>query len=334
MFEKLEVGKIPSYLSPSGLIQFEKCPNTFFLERMAQDPDPRDEQGPAAAAGSAFDYFIKIELARELGRKSLELGLEGLRKTLWDGIYREEDKLLYQGRSVNDILWCLSVEPQHRGEMAPIGKYLLDIYKKNGYDPSRFKQVEIHKKYMLQFAGFTIPIIGKGDALVNDEVIDAEKTLVGAIKKISSSSSSSSSEIAIYPFDWKVKGYSSASGASPTAGYYCIWEDGEIKGSHKNYVPDIPFESISDRYAVQLAVYGWQCGLFGKDFPAFIDEIVIRPNKIRVAKFRGIITRGFQAKLAERFFTCWRSLQNGDFVNSLPPHPKLVEMQADKESWF
>lgn len=298
--KKLTAAKLPSYLSPSALIQYEKQPCTFFLERMIDDPQEREPQSMTAAVGSAFDYFIKIEIARNLGQ------LEELRDTLWKGIFKDEDKKIYQGKSVNDILWCLNVEPHNRAEAAPVGKLLVEIYKQNDFDINKFNEVEIHKSYMLKCNGLTVPIIGKGDAKYES-----------------------------YPFDWKVKGYGSA--ASPTPGYYSLWQDGINKGSHKKYQDDIPFDLISDRYATQLATYGWQSGFCNEgfvDFPAYIDELVIRGSNIRVAKYRGIITKSFQEKLAQRYANAWLELRNGSYVASLPQDRKLIEISAESETWY
>lgn len=304
---KPKLEKLPYYLSPSSLWAIENTPCKFYLERLLESPDEREPQGKPAAVGSAFDYFIKIHLAKKMNK------LEDLRNTLMKGLYSDEQKLLYQGRSVQDMLWQMNVEPELRAEAAGAGKLLFDEYNKamsllsSGLScwEDRYSDIEIHREYNLRWKGMSIPLFGKGDACTKS----------------------------LAPLDWKVKGY--GSDASPTKGYYNIWKDGAWKGPHKDYCKDITMDFIDKNYASQLCTYGWMLGILpGTTFSAEIEQIIIRGSSVKIALYRGVITRQFQFELAERYAQAWTSLRNGKFLERVPCDIDMLRILANREGWF
>ena len=320
---KPKLEKLPFYLSPSSLWAIENTPCTFYLERLIQDCYEREPQSPPSAVGSAFDFFIKIHLAKHMSSrlnvKGNVLKMEDLRNVLMRGMHSSEQKALYQGKSVNDILWQTNVQPHMRTEAAGAGKLLFDEY--NNAMPEdweyRYDDIEIHSNYDLHWKGINIPLLGKADASVKLPSIWKDRVNTKSV-----------------PLDWKVKGYGSQ--ASPTKGYFDIWDKGEWKHKpHKDYYCNIPMDSIDVNYATQLCTYGWMLGISpGTPFPAYIEQIVIRNNSIRVALYEGIITREFQLNLAERYYQAWTKLRSGRFLQDIPCDVDLVKIIASSEGWW
>jgi hypothetical protein len=305
----LPVDKRPYYLSYSSLKKYEKMPMNYYLERIAPNPKPREPQGRAASAGSAFDYFVKIDLMKKKGR------LESLRETLLGGMYSEEEKAKYAGRSVQDILWCTNVEEQNRAEAGPVGKGLFEAYAQCGfYSADMFKDIEIHKKFVLtvdlQEQRVVVPIVVKMDAtLMNPEI----------------------------PHDWKVKGF--VSQASPSQGYKECWklENGRMLnvGCHDKYRKGMDMSEVNPDYADQLATYGWAMGFpVGTPFYGSIHEIVIRESGVRICVYEGVISPMMQSSLAERYARAWTDIRSGKFLENLPQDLKLCEYLAMEETWY
>ena len=315
----LPIAKYPAYLSPSSLMAFEGRPNTFYLQRMAPDPIPYDPQGPAAAVGSAFDAYIKMVWLQEAFGLNSEVylkHLEVVRQRLFEGMYSDEQKNKYRTEMTHDVMFLSSVEEQHRDEAARQGRELCKIYKSNVNTLKYLRDIEIHRRFVL--LPESVPLFMKLDATCIDflnEKPNPDK---------------------VYPFDWKVMGYGSNSGVSPKKGYALLFDNGVLKPGHKDYVYDIPAEQVDSKWAIQLATYGWGLGHpIGEPFPAYIDAIIIRPNKIRVARYRMLISKEFQLDLKDRYVRAWKAIKSGSFIKSLNTTERnLVYMNAQQENWW
>lgn len=64
---KLPILKIPEYLSPSSMGEWNTCQMKFYLKRMASNLYIPNLQSYPAAVGSVFDAYVKCALAREIG---------------------------------------------------------------------------------------------------------------------------------------------------------------------------------------------------------------------------------------------------------------------------
>ena len=277
----LPIAKHPKYLSPSSLSAIEGQPYTFYLQRMAPNPYPYEPQTPAAAVGSAFDSFIKIDIVNKLDIK------EKIRqRILKDALIFVRDESEFtkddlEAMSFEELIFNTSVEKRNREEAREMGKLLYDKYKYNGYGSLIFLDVEIHRNFFLLEGN--VPIFMKLDSIVEDW--DTKQPC---------------------PHDWKTSGYGSASGISPKPGYMMLFDKGINVGSHKEYRKDMPLDEIDPKWATQVCTYGWGMGITpGTPFPAYIDMLAIRPNNIRVARYRGIITKEFQLNIYARFRKAW-----------------------------
>jgi hypothetical protein len=306
----LKVAKYPAYLSPSSLRAFEQQPNKFFLQRMSEDPMPYEPQGEAAAAGSAFDHEAKLDFVT---RKGLERDHKAT--LLKDATYHTGDKELARLNTLpyEQVSYELAVDQQWRDLMRPVGKELFRIYKANGGPNIGFVSVDVHRNFqLLGHSEGVVPLFMKLDTTVEDSITHK-----------------------VCPLDWKVTGYGSDSGASPKPGYMALYDKGVNKGAHKNYRYDICIEEIDKWWASQLTTYCWGLGLpHTEEHIAYIDNMVIRPTSVRLARYRARVTIGYQSELRERYVRAWRAIKDGSFVRSLSKDRKLVSMMALNENWY
>lgn len=296
----LKICNKPSYLSPSSLMLAEGCPNKFYMERLAETKAPREPQGPAAAAGSSFDAHIKAHLAKELGVESK------IRDVM---LKEDESRAKYD--SLLDLLFYSSVEEPLWGEVKAFGAETTRWYKSIPFvKETKWAGLEEHFNYTILTHG--VPLYMKLDASVS-----IGQTTV--------------------PFDWKVKGYGSTNGASPSPGYIYLYDNtkGIVSGAHDLWHSAISMDSIDARWAAQLATYGWGLGRpIGSPFQAVIDCLVYRPTGWRVARYIGWITQSFQKELVRRYSFIWEAIQNGSYTKGLIDDIVMVEYMAKSESWW
>lgn len=151
----------PKHLSPSAFKEWSLCQMKFFLKRMAGHPYPEFYQSLAAACGSAFDAYVKHEIAKHLG--------------LGDDPRFNLQTLLEK-----------AVDVQNRAEAFPIGKQLLDAYISNGclevLKGEGIASVELSDRKDLVLGDDTVPILALPDAALMDGTV-IEFKVQGAVSK-------------------------------------------------------------------------------------------------------------------------------------------------------
>lgn len=208
------------------------------------------------------------------------------------------------------------VEPHNRDFALDAGKYVFDCYVLTGAfdellamlqkskEPPRF-EFEVRSEIK------GVPIVGKPDCRFVHEC---------GVHVI---------------LDWKVKGFCSKYGASPSKNYR-LCRDGygpPFKASkshntaHKDYVPydhhgfeinQLYMESGNEEYADQLCMYGWLLGeqIGDEEVVCCIDEIVSkympegRPL-LRVAQQRARVSNAHQTTVLNRMVECWDAITTG-----------------------
>lgn len=151
--------------------------------------------------------------------------------------------------------------------------------------------------------------------------------------------------------DWKVKGYCSKWGASPSKNY-CLCRDGlewpkpsRSNGkAHKGYKPinlkgleigELYMESNNIDWATQLGMYGWMTGEEPGDesVVVMIDEIVSKsrqgdnlPPLLRVANHRARISKDFQTEILKDLKELWECIQTGHIIKDMS--------REDSDAWF
>lgn len=130
----------------------------------------------------------------------------------------------------------------------------------------------------------------------------------------------------VVPHDWKVRGYKSKHGYSPTPGYKVyVTNNGQSFDAHCRVGE--PLELLNEGWAIQLAIYGWllntwlfktpDCRLHDlklQDMPVSIDEVTYGAKSIAFTQIRTHITKTFQENLFHSLVHCWNNCAN-------PPDP-------------
>jgi hypothetical protein len=293
--------RTPKALSYSALCLFERDPDEFYVSKLADHPAPRLPQEQPAAVGSAFDAYTKSMLAHAL------FGRETPAQFEFGTIFESQ------------------VEPQNRDFAFKAGKHVFKAYKFCGaYDdllallqksiePPRFE-------FTVNSIVNGVPFTGKPDVRF---ILDLGQGRIPCI------------------FDFKVRGYCSKYGASPSKGYAtCL--DGfksdkpsRSQGKEHAMYKAMDFRGVtinsgfmefcSSDYADQLCLYGWLLGekIGDENTVLGIEEICAKfmgggnPPTLRYARHRGRVKADYQLKLAARVSVCWQAITSGHVFTDL-----------------
>lgn len=292
----------PKYMSPTSLKTFESDSVTYYLRYLADDRPDRDPQTEPMAVGSAFDAYVKSYLVEKLfGKAEGKYELQ----TLFEAQVEKQNR---------DVAWvagqhCFS-SYRKSGALADL---MLELNKSVGEPRFEFSvQGAIGGEREGKFRNIGIPLLGKPDVFFIN------------------------SEGARCIFDWKVNGYFSKSGASPTKGYIGLRdESGRNKGHHRDAQPMVFngivinmstfLELINVDWATQLSIYAWLIGEdIGSEFVVGIDQLACRNKVIRVAQHRYKVSTLFQNLLFERLVIAWSVINSNHFFRDM----SLEESQA------
>ncbi|REJ65598.1 MAG: hypothetical protein DWQ31_16800 [Planctomycetota bacterium] len=228
------------------------------------------------------------------------------------------------------------VEPHNRDWAREHGKYVFDSYVHTGAYAEllatllRSREAPRFEFTVTDVVGERVPVTGKPDCRFVHEC---------GVHVI---------------LDWKVKGYCSKYGASPSKNYALCRDgydaialgigktkknpEGRQSSSHgkqhKNYVPHNHrgltihggyMEDSNAEHADQLALYGWLLGEVPGDESVVlcIDEIVSKymgegqKPLLRVANHRARVRRDYQLKLLDRAVQCWDAIETGHIFTDL-----------------
>ncbi|MHB9044465.1 MAG: hypothetical protein ACYC35_00865 [Pirellulales bacterium] len=135
--------------------------------------------------------------------------------------------------------------------------------------------------------------------------------------------------------DWKVKGFCSKYGASPSKNYRLCRDaygpphkkSQSDNRPHKNYVPydhhgleinKFYMEASNEEYADQICMYGWLLGeqIGDEEVVCCIDEIVAKympegKPLLRVAHHRARVSNAHQTIVLNRAVDCWDAITSG-----------------------
>lgn len=286
----------PRAMSPTSLHLFEWNREEYALRYLVDPSPPRPEQTPAMALGSGFDAFVKASLYEHFYGKNKDYALTNLFNTqveehVYEKVYNHSADLF--------ILYKRS------------GAYQLLLKELEAWGaPPRF-EVGINRV----IGG--VPIYGKPDLYFINKL---------GIKII---------------YDWKVNGYFSASNTSPMKGYTWCWDPTKGICAHKTCEPcdyygvtinkQFFMEDCDKKWADQLAMYSWLMGnpvgstrcVFG------IDQIVGRPEKLRICRHRLRISPEWQLDLLARLQTAWHAIVNEQVIP-----PEELELMCGTDDQF
>ena len=303
--------RIPKSLSYSSQSLWEKNPEEFYLRYLAEHRSPRTPQEPPMAVGSAFDAYVKSTLNYHLFGNAMSPQFE------FGTVFESQ------------------VEPQCRDFALKAGKHVWKSYKLCGaYDDllNLLRQSVEPPRFEFQVEGMigTAPFLGKPDC---GFVLDYGQ---GRIRCV---------------YDWKVKGYCSKYGASPSKGYM-ICRDGfrSDKPSRSHGKEHAMFlamdfhgfpinsgylEFCNNEYADQLTLYGWMLGekIGDENVVLGIEETVAKfmgegqTPQLRYARHRGRVKAEYQVKLAARVQRCWDAITSGNIFPDLSPEDNAGRCQ-------
>lgn len=312
-----ELKRKPKSLSYSAWALFEKDPEEFFVRYLAGTKAPRLPQENFMSVGSAFDAYAKATLHWAV------YGHDGNGEFSFGKLFEDQveehnrDWALNAGKYVYN---CYKISGSYH--------YLLDLLLKS-IEPPRFES---------KLDGFIngVPFSGKPDLRFMLQLYDNEPLRV--------------------IFDWKVKGYCSKYGASPTPGFALCrdgydyrplklnatkkFPDGKPSASHGTShdrylaynhrgltINEAYMESCNDEYADQVSCYGWLLGERPGDenVVVWIDETVAKfmgvdaKPQLRIANHRARVSRDHQLALVQKITRCWDAITNGHIFVDLPP---------------
>lgn len=293
--------KTPEYLSYSALSLLEKNPEDFYAQRLAKHRPPRESQTQPMAVGSAFDAYAKAALHAALFGHGADP--------------RYEFSAIFESQ----------VEKEHWDFGLKAGKHVFNAYRfcgayddllgelKQSVEPPQF-EFTVKK----EIAG--VPFQGKPDCRF---VLDLGSGRIHCI------------------YDWKVRGYCSKYGASPTKGYTTCLDCFETKKPSRSHgrehgrylakpyrgtvVNAGYFETSSTDYADQLCLYGWLLGEEPGDESVVlgIEEFVAKfmgegeQPRLRYARHRALCKKQYQLKLLGRIKTAWARITSDHFFNEM-----------------
>ena len=279
----------PKYLSPSSLMQWEKDPAEFYLQRLVDTPPPRMPQTVPMAIGSAFDAFVKAELG----------GLDA--QTLFDS--------------------QVEVTGEDRKHVIEAGTYCMHIYKESGamacllqearwasrppmYEASLQKEIGLP-------GGMCVPLLGKPDCaipLAGDAMLVLDWKVNGYMS--TSGASPNKGYVAL-----RELGSAGSAGSAVKRHKSCTSEClGMVEGTDILMNLCVPLEDVNADWALQVCTYAWLFGAeVGATVVAGIDQLACKnlgmgwdvPPKIRVASFRNYISESFQYEVLSRYAGLW-----------------------------
>jgi len=287
--------RLPKTLSYSSMSLWEKNPEEFYLRYLAEHRPPRLPQEPPMAVGSAFDAYVKSTLAYALFGRAMSSQFE------FGAIFESQ------------------VEPQNHDFTLKAGKHVWRSYKLCGaYDDLLAllqKSVEPPRfEFSVEGRIGDAPFLGKPDLRFVPDLGNGPFHCI---------------------FDWKVKGYCSKYGASPSKGYMiCLDGFNAEKPSrshgkehakflamdHKGMTINAGYlEFCNAEYADQLSLYGWLLGeqVGDENVVLGIEESVSKfmgkgnQPRLRYARHRARVKAEYQRKLFDRVQRCWTAITGG-----------------------
>lgn len=282
----------PDYLSPTSMSKWNEDPNLYYLKYLSNSTQPEERQTAPMAVGSAFDAFIKSHLYEMLFGSPSAAGNDA--------------------RFTKDAIFEEQVEPHNRDESRIAGEHCFSAYRLLGaldalmIDLGRAKGPP---KFEMDVRG--------GVSYGREDVIHSVPFRVKPDLHYINEHG------AFVIFDWKVNGYYSRHGKSPTPGFVRARRYGKMPWTHddcdlgtfKGIIINTRkgLEAYDSEWARQCAVGAWVCGAkVLDDFVCVIHQLACAPNglkpKITVAEHAGHVTLAYQEQIHEEATQMWDAI--------------------------
>lgn len=300
-------------LSYSAMSLWESRPEEFFLTRLSKNRPPRTLQERPAAAGSAFDAYVKSRLHREL------FGNLGDSKYGFEALFEAQ------------------VEPQNRDWARVEGSYIFDCYETSGFYTSILKELNASKEpprfeFTVQADLNGVPFLGKPDGRWVTPM-DIHVVHDWKVNGFCSKHAVSPCKSYMLCRDGFVSEKQSKSNGTEHKEFLGVaLRDITVNASY--------MEVSNSDWADQLSLYGWALGekIGDEDVVLSVHQIVGKPMpegrpQLRVAQYRARVKRDYQLKLAERIKKCWDAITSGHIFPDMSradseARCELLEMSA------
>jgi len=280
----------PKFISPSALSIWKENQEQYYCRYLAVEKVNRSPQTKPMSVGGSFDAYVKSWLYQRLFNKKDEFG--------FDEIFEKQ------------------VEQQNRDFAIKAGATCFLAYKQSGALLEIFQLLQKSTNVRFEFT-------------TTGQVEPETGLLFGAVRVPDSLRSNNPVVLLGKPdlnfdyfqnnctLDWKVNGFCSAIGKTPTQGYVdCA---GRMhKECSLEYIKDLPvnrdhnIEIQEPTWATQIATYSWLTGSeVGSEFIALVDQVACKPGDIRIAKHRCRISKAFQENAYKAYQDLWDYIHSG-----------------------
>jgi len=286
----------PKFISPSALSQWRENQEQYYCRYLAVDRVDKQPQNKAMSVGSAFDAYVK--------------------SWLYQRIFNRKDEFDF------DTIFTKQVEQQNRDFAIKAGAQCFIAYKQSGSLLEIFKLLEKATNVRFEFTatgqvepetGLLYGVVKVPEQLkTNNPVVLLGKPDLNFVYHESNCT-----------LDWKVNGFCSANGKTPTPGYVdCA---GRMhKDCSLEYIKDMPvnrdhnIEIQEPSWATQIATYSWLTGSeVGSEFIALVDQVACKPGDIRIAKHRCRISKAFQEISYKAYQELWDCIHSGHIFKNM-----------------
>lgn len=287
--------RIPKYLSPTSLGQWEKDQEEFYLQYLADKRPPRIPQTQPMAVGAAFDAYIK-------------------------SYYHSVLFNTVDPRFEFETIFETQVDPHNRDWARTAGKYVFECYKTSGALSDLLGELQKSQstprfEFSLQEEFRGVPLLGKPDLHFvhhsgNEIILDWKVN--GFCSKYNKSPN---------------RGYLRVRDGwvgPPSRNANAVHKDA-FAMNHSGVIINIAenLETINREWATQLCTYAWLCGAeIGSEFVVAIDQIVAKPDlpdrpKLRIAEHRCLVSPDYQRTAMARYSELWEIVNSNHIFREL-----------------
>lgn len=291
--------KSPTYLSPTSMSKWAENPQGYYLRYLSDVAQPEEPQTQAMSVGSAFDAYVKSHL--------------------YEALFGSPSATGNDPRFTRQAIFEEQVDPHNRDFAKEAGEHCFTWYRLLGaLDGLMIDLGKANGK-----PKFEMDVRGQVSYGRFNEVSGAKDAARSVPFRVKPDLHYVNEHGAFVILDWKVNGYLSASGRSPTKGFVRArrqgkmpWTHDEAKfGTHKGLLINVAkgLEGYDPEWARQCAVGAWVCGSgVGSDFVAVIHQLACRAGKpkpaITVAEHAGHVSPAYQELIHEEAVKMWAAI--------------------------
>lgn len=290
----------PTYLSPTSMSKWSDNPQGYYLKYLSDIQQPEEPQTRPMSVGSAFDAYVKSFLYEALFGSPHAAGndVRFSREAIFEEQVEQHNRDWAKTAGEHCFSWYRI--------LGALDGLMIDLGKSKG--PPKF---EMDVRGPVSYGRFN-EVSGQRDAaLVVPFRVKPDLHYVNE-------------HDAFVILDWKVNGYCSASGRSPTPGFIRARRTGKMPwthdaakfGTHRGILMNIAkgIEHYEKDWARQCAVGAWVCGApVGSDFITVIHQLACGTKtgdkpKITVAEHVGHITPAYQEIIHDEAVKMWTAI--------------------------